>query len=389
MAEVFAPLPDMLEIVRKRLLEIDGREQQNLARGMDAQEEQERLEATNAFLNERESHFVSFVEECVRSSASSNYDIREVQQECWRVYQEQEPPNYSMKESWQSRVIIPKPHGAVQFAMAAVKQAFNPNFLTVRDPRNPKLARFWRKLLDIQYNRQHGKFIKRFTMASGMGFATGQSFEFIPIWRPGEGLDFSLVEPWKIHRDPDAISQESQSGLYWIHEEWQDVWWLREQERRGIYRNTSSLKALADHQEQNPHNVHMDRQRTADLRSQIWTRNQFRKSLLTREYWGTVLDSRGNLLHPSLSLTSSANRVIAMPRPAPYLSLRWPGTSFSPLPNFLRYDGRSLLQSVRSLWYYMCNLSALHIDYLNWQVNPMREIVQTKMILIHSRGKLT
>lgn len=385
MAEL-RPLNNLEEQARQAVLTVQANDEEFHRNGaMDPQEDRERQEAAAAFLGENERHFVDYVEEFVRTSAEANRDIREIQQECWKVYQEEAPPNYGLKESWQSKVIIPKPHGAVQFAQAAVKQAFSTDFLTVEDQRNPKLARFWRKMLDIQYNRQHGQFVKRFTAGAGFGFATGQSLEFIPIWRPGEGLHLSLVEPWKIHRDPDALSQEPRSGLGWVHEEWQDLWALQEAERQGRYVNTKGLQTMSSAatsgsgQDQNPQNFQMDRHRIAQLRRQIWTRNRFRTSALTREYWGSVLDSQGNLLHPRLTTTIAADRVIGMPRPVPYESIPWPGTSFSPLPNFLRFEGRSLLQSVRSLWYYMCNLNALHIDYLNWQVNPMTEIEIQRM----------
>lgn len=378
MAEMNA-LADPTELMRLALLRVQQRDAELQARGMlDPQEEQERLEAVDAYFGESESHFVDYVEEFVRTSAQTNYDIRQIQQECYAVYQEDPPPNYGAKEEWQSRVIIPKPHGAVQFGMAAVKQAFSTDFLSATDERNPKLAEFWRRLMEVEFNRHHANFARKFTRSAGMGFAVGQSFEFIPLWRPGKGLDFSLVEPWKIHRDPDALSEEPQSGMAWVHEEWVDLWQLREGERQGRYVHTHDLQTVSD--ENNAQNWQMDRSRTAELRKQLWTRNTYRQATLTREFYGTMLSKRGELLHPNLTFTTAGNRVIGLPRPTPYATLRWPGMSFSPLPNFLRFEGRSLLQSVRSLWYFMCNLQALHNDYLNWQVNPMREVNQQALV---------
>lgn len=378
MAE-FSPMADPVEQMRQRLVGIERTDEVLQANGgMDAQEEQERLAATEAYFGEDEAHFVNFAVEMIKHAATTNQDIRQIQQECWQVYQEDAPPNYALKEAWQSKVIVPKPYGAVQFGMAAVKQAFSPNFLSIEDKRHPKLAAFWRRLMETQLDREHGKFVTRFTMASGMGFAVGQSFELIPVWRPGRGLDFTAVEPWKINRDPDALPLDPWSGMFWSHEEFQDLWFLRQQEVLGRYTNTGTLSV--GEEDQNPHNFHMDRTRTAELRRQLWQRNPYRQSILTREYWGTVLDKRGNLLHPSLVYTVAGNRAIGLPRPSPYPTLRWPGVSFSPLPNFLRYEGRSLLQSVRSLWYFMCNLQSLHIDNLNWVTNPMIEIEQQRLI---------
>jgi len=376
----YVSVKDFVGNLQRRLREIDMQQRQFEATGaFDDQEMAERQEATEALLGESEGHFVSYVEENVRTSADNNDEVRRIQQECWKVYNEDPPPNYADKESWQSKVIVPKPHGAVKFAMAAVKQAFQPKFLSVEDKRHPKIAAFWRKLLEIQLDREHGKFVTRFTTASGMGFAVGQSFEMIPIWRPGRGLDFSEVEPWKIHRDTDALSMAPWSGLFWVHEEWQDLWYLQQGEQQGRYVHTTGMKGTG-HEENNPQNWRMDRQQLAELRQQYWNRNTYRTSVLTREFWGTMLDKRGNLLHPRLTYTVAGNRVITLPRESPYPTLRWPGVSFSPLPNFLRFDGRSLLQSVRSLWYFMCNLQALHNDYLNWHVNPMLEITRTALV---------
>lgn len=378
MAEMRAPFNPQ-EVMRLALLRIQQQDAELQRTGfLDGQEEAERIEAAQAYFGESEQHFVDYVEEFVRTSADTNQDIRAIQQECWRVYNEDPPPNYAAKEDWQSRVIIPKPHGAVQFGMAAVKQAFSTDFLSATDEKNPKLAEFWRRLMEVQFNRHHANFARKFTRAAGMGFAVGQSFEFIPLWRPGTGLDFSLVEPWKIHRDPDALSEEPQSGMAWVHEEWVDLWQLKEGEKQGRYVHTGDLKAASG--ENNPQNWQMDRQRIAELRQQLWSRNTFRQSVLTREFYGTVLSKTGELLHPNLTFTTAGSRVIGLPRPTPYQTLKWPGMSFSPLPNFLRFEGRSLLQSVRSLWYFMCNLQALHNDYLNWQVNPMREVNQQALV---------
>jgi hypothetical protein len=54
--------------------------------------------------------------------------------------------------------------------------------------------------------------------------------------------------------------------------------------------------------------------------------------------------------------------------------------SFSAIPHMLRYDGRGLIQGIRSLWYLMCNLTSLHADHLNWIVNPMVEMDMLSLV---------
>jgi hypothetical protein len=80
------------------------------------------------------------------------------------------------------------------------------------------------------------------------------------------------------------------------------------------------------------------------------------------------------MLLPNATFTVAADRVISPPKPSPYENLRWPGVSFSAIPNVRRFDGRGLIEGIRSLWYLMCNLTSLHADHLNWIVNPMMEI---------------
>ncbi len=336
---------------------------------MDEQELDEREIAAERYAGEDEKHFVSYAEDCRKTSVNAMSNIRKIQQECWNVYNEEPPPNYSNKESWQSKVIIPKPFGAVQFAMSVVKKAFSADFLSVENEQNEAVADFWEKLIKFQMNKQHSNFPIQFTDASGMAFAVGQSLEMIPVWRPGLGLRFVLVEPWKIHRDPDTSSRQPQSGMYWIHQEYLDFHVLKEAEKTGRYVDVDKVKDFA-----NSKDPDLTKEEIARRKNMIWQRSQFRKSVLTSEFWGMVLDSKGELLLPSCTYTVAGNHVIGLPKRSPYRTLRWPGISFSPLPQFLRFEGRGLLQGIRSIWYWMCSLMSLHSDSLNWVVNPPKEI---------------
>ena len=336
---------------------------------MDEQELNEREIAAGRYAGENEGHFVDYAEDCRRTSVGAMTDIRRIQSECWDVYNEEPPPNYADKEDWQSKVIIPKPFGAVQFAMGVVRKAFSAEFLSVENEQNQEVADFWEKLIKHQLNQQHGNFAIQFTDASGMGFAVGQSLEMIPVWRPGLGIRYVLVEPWKIHRDPDAASRHPQSGMYWIHQEYLDFHVLKEAEKKGRYVDVDKVKDFA-----NSKDPDLTKEEIARRKNMIWQRSQFRQSVLTSEFWGMVLDSKGEMLLPSATYTVAGNHVIGLPKRSPYRTLRWPGVSFSPLPQFLRFEGRGLLQGVRSLWYWMCSLMSLHSDSLNWVVNPPKEI---------------
>ncbi len=377
MATTYTPLPDDQALVLREIARIT---QELAAHGtMDDQEQAERTGAAQAYAGESPRHFVDYADECVRTTSIALRDVRLMQRQCWDLYQEKEPPNYAAKQEWQSQAVLPKPYAAVQFAVAMVQAAFSPSFLSIKDEPSDTVSDFWTRLMQRHLDEQHANFVIRFSDAAEMGFAVGQSFEMIPIWDAQKAaLTYSLVEPWKIYRDPDALNREPQSGMYWIHEEYMDYYVLRQGEKDGRYQNTLGLQN--EQPQAAPANPMMQQPEQSRLRHYVHQRNKYRSAVLTREFWGTVLAPNGEMLLPSATYTTAGGRMIAEPSPSPYSTLRWPGVSFSPLPHLLRFEGRSLLQSVRSLWYYMCNLLSMHADYQNWIVNPMREINQRALV---------
>lgn len=340
---------------------------------IDAQETREREEAAQAYAGENPAHFVDFLNDCVKTSVDAMRQIRLQQQECWDVYNEKEPASFARKESWQSRVTVPKPYSTCQFAQAIVRKAFDAEFLSIENAQNEEDALFWQKLMGLMLSRTYSKFPINFTDATGMGFAIGQSMEMIPVWRPGKGLRLILVEPWKIHRDPDALSRHPQSGMYWIHQEDLDYYVLKDGEKSGLYQNVPYLPPGSKWADPSS-NPHLTAEEIARRKEMYWQRSRFRSMVRTSEFWGTVLSPKGELLLPNATFTAAGDQVIRKPKTSPYPSLRWPGMGFSPLPHLLRFDGRSLLQGIKSLWHFMNSLFCLHADNLNWIVNPPTEV---------------
>jgi hypothetical protein len=360
--------------IKNRLRELN----QPIAPKIDDQELKDRSTAAERYAGEDSSHFVDYLYDCVSHSVKAHQNIRQAQKECWAVYNEEEPANFANKEPWQSRVVLPRPMGSVQSAMAEIRKSFTPEFLSIDNPMNEAAGRFWEKLMLYQFNKDHANFPGAFSDASGMAFAIGQSMEMIPVWRPGRGLDFILVEPWKIHRDPDAFSRKPQSGMYWIHQEFVDLYALFEGQKKGIYKNISAVETMvSENNTENPEGTQAEIARRKDM---VLDRSKFRKAVLVSEFWGVILDKNGRMLLPSGRYTVAGTEIIRAPSVVRYKNLRWPGTSFSPIPNFLRFDGRGLLHGVRSLWNFMCSLMALHADDLNWLVNPMVEISQDRLV---------
>ena len=366
---ITAPEDPTLEVRRSR----NKMEVESAKPPVDDQEQAERNEATDAYLGEDEAHFVAYLNDCVKMSRDSMKDIRDEQAECWDVFNEKEPVNYAFKESWQSRAVLPKPNIYVMAFLATISKAFDPQFLSIENEQNKEAAEDIRKIMSLMMSKSYSSFAINFIDATQMGAAVGQSMEMIPMWNPGQGPYWDLIEPWKIHRDPDSLSRHPQSGLYWIHQEWLDYSDLRKMADKRILQNLQDCGPGG--QWGNPSSdSNIEPSELKRRRDMLYQQSAFRTKVLTSEFYGTVLSRRGEELTTNYSYWVVADRVVKMPKASQYPTLRWPGTSFSPLPHLLRHDGRSLLTGLKSLWYSMCNLFALHIDNLNWTVNPQKEI---------------
>ena len=355
--------------LKNRKREMDTRDPYKDVR--DEQELKEREEAAGAYLGENEQHFVDYVNDCLNQSIKGWEDVRKIQADCWNVYNENEPVSYADKEDWQARIVVPKPFQTVQYGAAAVKKAFSPNFLSIENFADKNAGEFWQKTMERHLDQNHSDFIIRFTDAVTMGLAVGQGLEIIPRWVPGKGLEYTLVEPWKIQRDPDALSRDAQSGMYWIHQEWLDYFVLKEGEKKKRYFDVARVKETTG---EDPNNSFMTKEAIAARKNVIWERSKFRKLILTSEFWGILLDPKGEMLLPRAQLTMAGNRIIQKPKKTKYPTLRWPGIGFSPLPNILAFGGRGLLEGILSIWEAMNNIMCLAEDYMSWVVNPPTEI---------------
>lgn len=368
---------DPLDELKARKREIDRAEASVPV--MDEKELAEREDAAARLAVEQEKTLVDYVADCVKTSVDATDGIRRVQDHCWRVYNEDEPVSYANKDAWQSRVIVPKPFATVQFGAAVIKKAFSPDFLSINDELSETAKEFWKIVLDIQNDDQHGNFVTTFSDAVIMSLAVGISMEIIPRWIPGKGLQYSLVEPWKILRDPDAPRRDPQGGLYWIHREWLDWHVLRDGETRGKYFDIERVRNTTE-SASSPHDPFMTKEAIEARKKQAHRRSEFRTMHLVEEFYGMVLDKKGEVILPRAQMTVCGGRVIEEPKAVPYKKLRWPGVSFSPFPELLRYGGRGLLKGVITIWETMCNLQCLHEDALKWLVNPPKEVCVEQLI---------
>lgn len=340
-----------------------------MAENIDDKELKEREKEAEALATEDEQHFVDYCIESARESRDSRKDVLQAMSLLWDAYQNM--MDFGDKEEWQSRVVTNKPFAAVERAVAIIGRAFrNPNYLTtegvwIDDKDQSESAK---KAMQFWSGHQRVNFPFKFKNASRMAMAVGLGLELIPRWE--EGLLLDWTEPWKILRDPDALPGEPWSGNYWIHEEWIDKWKLEEDGKDGYYINLENVKEGGTETDQQSSKEEIERRK-----KMFWERSSYRKSVLVREFNGVVLDKKGKLLLPNAKYTIAADVLIRKPSVVPFVNIRWPGSSFAPIPHILRYDGRGLIEGVFEIWKMLNKMLSLTMDDLSWAVNRMREIV--------------
>jgi hypothetical protein len=337
---------------------------------MDPKEQAERETAARAYAGETPQHFVDYCMDCVDISVKAMLDIRQMQEECWRVFNEEEPDNWGMKELWMSRITYPKPNKLVRVGQAFARQAFDVDFLSIENEKDKEAADFWTQFMGLMVTRNYANFPTNFADATAMALAIGTSMEIIPRWNTGKGMELILANPENIHRDPVAESRQPWSGRYWVHQEWMPFYALKQGEKDGLYENIQDF-SVGGGWISSPQ---LTEEEIARRKNMIHVQGAFNPSTMVSEIWGIVLSPRGEMLLPQARYTVAANQVIKKPEASPYQDLRWPGVGFSALPNLRRFDGRGLIQGIRSLWYFANNLLSLHADNLNWVVNPMIEM---------------
>lgn len=330
----------------------------------DKQEMADRQEAADAYAGESPEHFISYGEDCLFESDEATKDIRNEQDDCWNAYQRK--LDYSSKEDWQSKIVTNDPYQIAQQGKATIRKILidKTDFFDVRPvgKEDEVEANFWKNALLFWTGEQRGNFSTIYSDALEMGLVVGQSLEIIPVW-DGDGIKYVTVEPWKIKRDPDAEPRNPWSGNYWIHTEFVDLWMLKQKEKEGFYINTDKLASDTS-----------ENQDDYEKRKLLWRRGKFRKSIAVRELYGVVLSPTGELLLPNATYSWAGKTIIKEPMETPYMKMRWPGVSFSPLPSIVRFGGEGLINGILPIWRTMCNLWNLYLDNMNWVVNGISEI---------------
>jgi hypothetical protein len=335
--------------------------------GIDDQELGERTEAARRYGEEDPDIYVDFCHSCIKESEDANLEIRYLWDQCYRAYRAQ--IDYSEKEDWQAKMVTGDMTATVKQGVAVIRKALRqPDWYSIEGvgDEDKQIADFFREALRLWLNPQHARLDTAFCDGSELGFAIGQSHEMIPRWVPGKGLVFSLVPPWQIYRDPDATPREPWSGDYWDHVEWLDLWKVKNLGGRYVRLDEITANESAWGKE--------TAEKRARRKGQYYQRTTFRHAVRLVEHWGVILDKQGELLLDNARFTVAGDVLIRNPEPNPFVTMRWPGVSFSPLPDLFAFEGHGVIETSLLLWLNTCNLMSLHIDDLSWRVNKLREL---------------
>ena len=334
-------------------------------------------------------HLISYLDECVKESYESSKTRRETDESLWEAH-ETELADFADKEDWQSKIILNKPFTTCLQAKSLIRRGLidRPDYFELtptqdESPERELKARFWKKALDYWTATRDSNVPYSFADATEMGFAVGQSMAIKILWEPDSNgvyrLRLHLFEPWKTYPDPDREPRKAWSGLYNIHEEWVDFHVLKDKELQGHYQNIDQVRIGKNVTDGAGMGIE-DREEERRRKGQTLHRNKYRKAVLVREFWGTILDENGDIKMENASFTTANGVVIRASRPNPYRRLRWPWVDFSPLPHILRFHGYGLYEGTLSIWKFQNSLMNLYIDNENWRINNMYEVDPSRLM---------
>lgn len=327
-------------------------------------------------------HLVEYVEECVRHTERTNGDRMKLDEQLWDAH-ENTQREMAVKEDWQAKITTNEPFQTVIQAKMLVRKAVvdRPDWfsMTTQHQDNPAMvakAKFWEDAARWWVGR--AKLTQLFPDMTEMSFTIGESMASKAVWTTEadgqEGLRMVQIEPWKLKRDPDAISRQPQSGLYCIHQDWIDYHVLLEGEKRGDYVNVRNC--LHDKGDEGSLDRHDERRK----RRLVDYSHKFRPQVFVREFWGGVLDHNGELVYPSVRFTTANRTVISRPVETNFARIRWPIHQFAALPHMRNFHGYSLIEGMLKMWKFRNNLISMTADRLSFVLNGAYEVDEGKLV---------
>lgn len=333
-------------------------------------------------------HLVAYMDEWVRSAFDLTKHRRDMDEHLWQAHENDMPENAD-KEGWQSKVVLNKPFTTAVQATSIVRRGVSdvPDFFEIEpeDKENPEQtvqADFWKQQLAYWADHEDVKLRLNFGLMAHFGFAIGQSKFLKLLWKPDRqgryGLKAKHFEAWKQYDDPEREPFMPWSGLFNVHEEWVDLHELEAMAEQGQYINIDKVSTSgAANDVAGQWRRHVEEQREEERRKSGLSpdANKYRKPILVREGWGTVLDKDGRIAAKNVSYTTAGGQVIRELVQTDFSTLmRWPWVDFSSLPHPNKFHGYGLYEGVLAIWKLQCQLLNLYLDNENFRINNMFEV---------------
>lgn len=327
-------------------------------------------------------HLVEYVEECVKQTERTDGDRMRLDEQLWDAH-ENIQREMAAKDDWQAKITTNEPFQTVIQAKMLVRKAVvdRPEWFTMDTPLKDDQftvakANFWQD--STRWWARKAKLVQLFPDMTEMAFTIGNSMATKSVWGAeadgSETLRIVKIEPWKIRRDPDAMSREPQSGLYCIHQDWIDYHVLLEGEKNGDYINVRNC--LHDKGDEGTY----DRRHERKKRGLVDYSHRFRPQVFVREFWGGVLDHNGELVYPSVRFTVANRTVISRPVETNFARIRWPIHQFAAVPHMRNFHGYSLIEGMLKMWKFRNNMLSMTADRMSFVLNGMYEVDEGKLV---------
>ena len=326
-------------------------------------------------------HLVEYLEECVRHTEDTERDRMRLDELLWEAH-ENVMRELQLKDDWQAKITTNEPFTTTYQAKMLVRRAVidKPDWFDLDsdlkgDPAVDMKLAFWKDALKAWSKKS--RFHELYPDMAEMSFAVGISLAMKAIWKQNpdgtEGLTLARIEPWKLRRDPDAMTREPQSGLYCIHQDWVDYHVLLEGEKAGYFINVRDC--LHEQETESPYGRRDERKR----RGLIDRTHRFRPQVYVREFWGDVLDHNGELALSGVRYTVANRTVISRPIRTNFPTLRWPIHQFAALPHLRNFHGISIIEGMLKIWKLRNNIINMTADQLSFVLNSAYEVDEHKL----------
>ncbi len=347
---------------------------------MDEEERGQYLEEESDHIDD--GHLVEFVEQCVREDYNSSRERRRLDETLWEAH-ENKMREMDQKEAWQAKIVLNDPFATVYQAKALIRKSVTdrPDYFSIKaqddldEPAKAKALfwqdslRFWAKQAEME------KLLPDMAeMSLAIGISLGAKISWVTDDFGKHHLRMTPILPWKIYRDPDAKGRQPQSGLYCIHEEWIDWHKLVEGEKQGLYINISQVLRT------DPAEFGLTQDERRRREGRTYTRHEFRKAVLVREFYGDILDHNSELVMSKMRFMVANRTLIMQPTPSPFPRLRWPIHQFSALPSLVNFHGYSIIEGVLKMWRLRNNLLSITSDNLSFKLNTAYEVDHHKLL---------